>query len=47
LYKEKIQQGMGDKEGAMASSKKSLELATQDKNDDYIKMNNDLMKKLK
>jgi hypothetical protein len=47
LYKAKIQQGMGDKEGAMASAKKSLELATQDKNDDYIKMNNDLMKKLK
>ncbi len=47
LYKAKIQQEMGDKEGAMASSKKSLELATADKNDDYIKMNVELQKKLK
>jgi hypothetical protein len=38
---------MGDKAAALASSKKSLELATADKNDDYVKMNEELIKKLK
>jgi hypothetical protein len=47
LYKAKIQQSMGDKAGAKESSNKSLELATAEKNDDYIKMNQDLLKKLK
>ena len=47
LYKAKIQQEMGDKAGAMESSKKSLELATKEGNDDYIKMNVELQKKLK
>ena len=47
LYKAKIQKEMGDKAGALVSSKKSLELATKDKNDDYIKMNEELIKKLK
>lgn len=47
LYKARIQQEAGDKAGAMISSKKSLELATQEKNDDYIKMNVELQKKLK
>lgn len=47
LYKAKIQHEMGDKAGAMESSTKSLQLATDDKNDDYIKMNLDLQKKLK
>ncbi len=47
IYKAKIQQEMGDKEGAMASSKKSLDLATEAKNNDYIKMNKDLLKSLK
>lgn len=47
LYKAKIQQDMGDIAGAKESSKKSLELATEDKNDDYVKMNQDLLKKLK
>ena len=47
LYKAKIQKEMGDKAGAKVSSKKSLELATEDKNDDYIKMNEDLIRKLK
>lgn len=47
IYKAKIQQEMGDKAGAMASSKKSLELATEAKNNDYIKMNKDLLKSLK
>lgn len=47
LYKAKIQQDMGDIAGAKESSKKSLELATAEKNDDYIKMNMALLKKLK
>jgi hypothetical protein len=47
IYKAKIQKEMGDKAGAMESSKKSLELATAAKNDDYIKMNKDLQKTLK
>lgn len=47
VYKAKIEQAMGDKAAAMASSKTSLELAKEDKNDDYVKINEDLMKKLK
>jgi flagellar hook-basal body complex protein FliE len=47
LYKAKIQKDMNDKAGAMQSSKKSLELAIAEKNDDYIKMNKDLQKSLK
>ena len=47
LYKAKIEKEMGDKKAAMASSKKSLELAREAKNEDYVKMNEDLMKKLK
>ena len=33
--------------GAMESSKKSLDLAKEAKNDDYIKLNEDLQKTLK
>ncbi len=47
IYKAKIQKEMGDNAGAMASSKKSLELAKEDKNDDYVKLNLDLQKTLK
>ena len=47
LYKAKIQKEMGDNAGAMESSKKSMELATAAKNDDYVKMNKDLQKTLK
>jgi hypothetical protein len=47
IYKAKIQKEMGDKAGAMESSKKSLELATAAKNDDYVKMNKDFQKTLK
>ena len=47
LYKAKIEKDMGDKKAAMASSKISLELARAEKNEDYVKMNEDLMKKLK
>jgi len=47
IYKAKIQKDMGDKAGAMASSKRSMELAAAAKNDDYVKMNKDLQKTLK
>lgn len=47
LYKAKIQKQMGDIEGAKASSTKSLELARTDKNDDYVKLNQDFLKELK
>ena len=47
LYKAKIQKEMGDKAGALVSANKSLELAREDKNDDYVKLNEDLIKKLK
>jgi tetratricopeptide (TPR) repeat protein len=47
LYKAKIQAEMGDKTGALESSNKSLALAKDDGNDDYVKMNEDLQKKLK
>ena len=46
LYKAKIQKDMGDKAGAKASAQKSLGLAKEAKNDDYVKMNEDLLKKL-
>jgi len=47
LYKARIESDMGDKAAAMESSKKSLQLATEQKNDDYVKMNVDLQKKLR
>ena len=47
LYKAKIEKEMGDKTAAMASSQKSMELARAEKNDDYIKMNEDLQKKMR
>ncbi len=47
IYKAKIQKEMGDKTGAMASSQKSLDLANEAKNDDYIKINKDFQKGLK
>ncbi len=47
LYKARIQKDMGDKAGALASSQKSLELAREAKNDDYVKLNQDFQKELK
>lgn len=46
LYKAKIQHALGDLTGAKESSTKSLELAKQEKNDDYVRMNEALLKKL-
>ncbi|MEP7255991.1 MAG: DUF2911 domain-containing protein [Ferruginibacter sp.] len=47
IYKARIQKEMGDMTGAMISSKKSLDLAKEAKNDDYVKLNQDLQKTLK
>ena len=46
LLKARIHEKMGDKAGAKTASQKTIALATEAKNDDYIKMANDLMKKL-
>jgi len=47
LYKAKIQKEMGDKTGAKTSARKSLELSKDAKNEDYVKMNEELLRKLK
>ena len=47
LYKAKIQNDMGDKKSAMESSNHSMELAKQQKNEDYVKLNLEFQKKLK
>lgn len=46
LLKAKIQKQMGDKAAAKESAKKCIELATAQKNDDYVKQGNDLIKGL-
>ena len=47
IYKAKIQRDMGDNAGALNSSNKSMELAKEAKNDDYVKLNKDLQAKWK
>jgi hypothetical protein len=48
LYqKARIQKGLNDKAGALATSKASWDEATKAKNADYVKMNEDLQKSLK
>lgn len=47
LTKAKIQKALGDKAGAIASSKLSREAAISEKNDAYVKMNDDFVKSLK
>lgn len=47
LYKARIEKEAGNKTAAIASAKKSLELAKEAKNDDYVKMNEELIKTLK
>ena len=47
LYKAKIQRDLGDNAGAMESSKKSMQLAKEAKNDEYVKMNKQLQRELK
>lgn len=46
LYKARIENEMGNKKAAMQSSQQSLALAKKEKNEDYIKMNEALQKKL-
>ena len=46
-YKAKIQSEMGDKKGAMATAKQSLELSKEAKSSDYVLLNEKLMKTLK
>ena len=47
LYKAKIEQEMGNKTAALASSKTSMELSKEAKADSYVKLNEELQKKLK
>lgn len=47
LYKAKIEQSLGNKSAAMESSKASWNLAKEANNSDYMKMNEELQKKLK
>ena len=47
LLKARIHAKLGDKAGAMAMCDKTIELATAQKNDDYIKMANELKATLK
>lgn len=47
LYKARIQKATGDKAGALQSSNISLALSKEAKNNDYVKMNEDLQKELK
>ena len=47
LFKAKVEKEAGNKTAARESSNKSLELAREAKNDDYIKMNEELLKSLK
>lgn len=47
FYKAKIQQEMANYAGALLSSKISLDLSKEAKNDDYVRMNEKLQKELK
>ncbi|NCT92985.1 MAG: hypothetical protein GXC72_01060 [Chitinophagaceae bacterium] len=46
LLKAKIQKAMGDKVGAKTSATKCAEVATEAKNDEYVKLANELIKSL-
>jgi hypothetical protein len=46
LYKARIQKEMGDNAGALETSKTSLVLSQEAKNDDYVRMNEKLQKEL-
>ena len=46
MLKARVQKAMGDATGAKASAEKTIELATAQKNDDYVKQANDLLKTL-
>ncbi len=46
ILKAKIERDLGDKASAKADAEKCIKLATEQKNDDYVRMANDLIKKL-
>jgi len=46
LYQAKIQQKLGDKTGALESSKKSIEAAKKENADDYVRFNEEFQKTL-
>lgn len=46
LLKAKIKRDMGDKDGARRNAEKTIEVATQEKNDDYVRMAKELIQKL-
>ncbi len=46
-YKAKIQKDLGDKAGAIASANESIKMAKEAKNDNYVLMNEKLLKELK
>lgn len=46
LTKARIQKDMGDKNGAKASAQKTVELAREGKNDDYVIFGNEILKNL-
>ena len=46
-YKAKIQKDMGDKKGAVASARQSIELAKKAGNSDYVLLNEKLIKEIK
>lgn len=45
MLKARIQKDMGDKTGSKATAQQVIKLATEAKNDDYVRMANDLIKK--
>lgn len=47
LYKARIQKEMGDVAGAIESANASRALAKEEGNDDYVKLNDDLLKELR
>lgn len=47
LLKAKIQRDMNDKDGATKSAEKCIAVATEQKNDEYVKLANELIKSLK
>jgi hypothetical protein len=46
-YKARIQKDLGDKKGAIASAKESMQLAKEAGNSDYVLLNEKLIKEIK
>lgn len=46
MLKARIQKDMGDKAGAKATAQQVIKIATDAKNDDYVRMANDMLKKM-